>query len=138
MAMNFSWPPRRWFQYRLRTLLIFVTLCALPCSWLGWKVRQAKREAEAAAAIEKSDAWVKWDADPMGPAWLRSLLGEQCLGHVEGVWFVDPLNGSMREHLYAKILGDAQLVHLGNFANSKRLASTTPLSAMPGWRRSPR
>jgi len=26
---------RPWFQYRLRTLLIFVTLCAVVCSWLA-------------------------------------------------------------------------------------------------------
>jgi len=35
-------PTRRWFQYSLRTLLVLVTVCAIPCSWLGVKVQQAK------------------------------------------------------------------------------------------------
>ncbi len=67
-------PKLRWFQYSLRTLLVFVTLCAIACSWLGVKLRQAKREREAAAAIEKLGGTVDWSA-PSGPVWLRSLLG---------------------------------------------------------------
>ena len=36
---------RRWFQFSLRTLLIFVTLAAIPLGWLGWQahiVRERK------------------------------------------------------------------------------------------------
>jgi len=28
----------RWYQFSLRTLLVFVTLCAMACSWLGVKI----------------------------------------------------------------------------------------------------
>ena len=35
MGMTDEKPTRRRFQYSLRTLLAVVTLCALPCTWLG-------------------------------------------------------------------------------------------------------
>ena len=53
-AMKTDLPKRRWFQFSLRTLLVFVTLCAIPCSWLAVKLRQMKREEAAAAVIEKA------------------------------------------------------------------------------------
>jgi hypothetical protein len=40
-------PKLRWFQYRLRTLLVVVTLFAIPCSWLAVKRQQAKRRLES-------------------------------------------------------------------------------------------
>jgi heme/copper-type cytochrome/quinol oxidase subunit 2 len=43
----------RWYQYSLRSLLVLVTLCSLPCSWLGIKVQQAKRQQGAVRAIEE-------------------------------------------------------------------------------------
>ena len=77
-AMKNDLPKLRWFQYRLRTLLIFVTLCALPLSWLGWKVR----EAEAAAAIVRLGGQVVWDHEEAGPEWLRSFLVETFFRHL--------------------------------------------------------
>jgi hypothetical protein len=43
--------PRRWFQYSLRTLLIFVTLFAVACSWFAVKLGQARRQREAVEAL---------------------------------------------------------------------------------------
>ena len=74
----------RWFQFRLRTLLVFVTLCAILCSWLAVKKQQAKREREAAAAIEKLGADVSWSKSS-GPAWLWRLLGDDLFVHVESL-----------------------------------------------------
>src|SRR5437879_1931976 len=88
-------PTRRWLRFSLRTLLVFVTLAAVGCSWLAVKLRQSEREAAAAAAIVKSGGAVEWNDDehPYGPAWLRRLLGEHCLAHVKVVgWYVDLLN----------------------------------------------
>ena len=30
---------RRWFQFSLRTLMIAVTLLAVPCAYVGWQVK---------------------------------------------------------------------------------------------------
>ena len=54
-------------------LLVFVTLCAIACSWLAVKLREAKRKEAAAAAIKKSGGFVKWDENAAGPAWLRAV-----------------------------------------------------------------
>ena len=55
-------PHRRWqfshFQFSLRTLLIGVTLCALPMAWLGPKIRQAYHEQGAVAWVTKQGGMV--------------------------------------------------------------------------------
>ena len=84
----------RWYQYSLRTLLVFVTLFAVACSWFAVKLRQARRQREAVAAIQRSsgsvmydyehivdeDALAKsgsgiWLSERRGPEWLRNILG---------------------------------------------------------------
>ena len=85
-------PIRRWFQFSLRTLLIFVTLCAIPCSWLAVKIRQARRERETAEAIKElvgAGGGVEW-SKPSVPAWLRSLVGEDVFVHIHKVFLSGP------------------------------------------------
>jgi hypothetical protein len=36
---------RRWFQFSLRTLLIFTALVAIACGWLGSKIERKLQEA---------------------------------------------------------------------------------------------
>ena len=48
------------------------------------KMRQARREREAATAFEKVGASVEWSA-PSEPVWLRKLLGDDFFIHVEAV-----------------------------------------------------
>jgi hypothetical protein len=77
---------RRWFQYSLRMLLVVVTLCAVSCSWLAVKLRQARRQREIVAAIEKLggdvryDEWFGRDSDQPtrspAPVWLHNWLGD--------------------------------------------------------------
>jgi Leucine Rich repeat len=103
---------RRWFQFSLRTLMIFVVIVAIPCAWLGRKIAQKRREREAVASVVKLGGRVFFDyqrdetgsrpagppggtktsaswrekADPAGPAWLRSFLGDDFFSEVGGVW----------------------------------------------------
>ena len=44
---------RRRYQYSLRTLMIFVTLCVISCSWFAVKMQQAKKQREMIETIEK-------------------------------------------------------------------------------------
>ncbi|MDB4468562.1 hypothetical protein N9093_01750 [bacterium] len=46
-------PKRRWFQLRLRTLLVLVTLASVPLSWVGWELDQRRREKQAIAWVEE-------------------------------------------------------------------------------------
>ena len=80
-------PKRRWFQYSLRTLLLFMLLVSIGMSWVAVKMQQARRQKEAVEAIEKVGGGVIYDYQvtsatyipatrPRGPAWIRSLLGE--------------------------------------------------------------
>jgi hypothetical protein len=84
-AMRIPLPNRRWFQFSLRTLLVFVTLSAIPCSWLAVKLRDVKHEEAAAAAIVEAGGRVEWGKDAPGPAWLGGVLGEHFFGHVISV-----------------------------------------------------
>jgi hypothetical protein len=113
-AMRIPWPTRRWLQFSLRTLLVFVTLFAIVCSWLSVKLREAKREEEAATAITASALAVEWDKNATGPAWLRGVLGEHFFWHVENVW------------LQGAEVTDATLQHLDAMSHLKRLNLDAP------------
>jgi hypothetical protein len=86
-------PKLRWYQFSLRTLLVFMTLCAVACSWLAVKVQQAKRQREAVDAIQKLGGGVIYDYDvygkpkPQPPPWLRYLLGDDFFANIGGVSF---------------------------------------------------
>ncbi|HEV2969088.1 MAG TPA: hypothetical protein VGY55_03800 [Pirellulales bacterium] len=90
-------PPKRkrhWFQFSLRSLLIFTLICAIPCAWLGRNVERKRRDREAVDAIVKLGGSVVYDyqidrsgkpipgAEPPGPDWLRKLLGENLFSEV--------------------------------------------------------
>ena len=69
----------RWFQFRLRTLLIVVLVLSLPLSWFAVRLERARRQKEAVAAVRELDGEVIYE--PKARAWqplfapLRSLLG---------------------------------------------------------------
>jgi internalin A len=44
----------RWYQFSLRTLLVFVTLFGIACSWFAVKMKQATKQREAVQAIIQS------------------------------------------------------------------------------------
>jgi len=44
---------RRWFQFRLRTLLVAVLVFSLPLSWFASRMERARRQKEAVEAIER-------------------------------------------------------------------------------------
>ena len=44
-------PERRWYQFSLRTLLVFTLLCAIPCSWVAVRMNRGRRQREVVAEI---------------------------------------------------------------------------------------
>jgi hypothetical protein len=70
-------PKRRWYQYRLRTLMIFVTLVAVGMSWFAVRMQRVRRQKEAVEAIDKlGGAWIEYKYEFYGsPKWLRKWLG---------------------------------------------------------------
>jgi hypothetical protein len=65
---------RRWFQFSLLALLVFVTLRAIPCSWIEVKKRQAARQRKAVTLIETLGGDVHEDTRNMS-TWMRTLHG---------------------------------------------------------------
>ncbi len=46
-------PKRRWFQLRLRTLLVLVTLVSLLLGWISWEQEQRRQEQTTIAWVEE-------------------------------------------------------------------------------------
>jgi hypothetical protein len=71
---------RRWFQFSLRTLMIVVTLLAIPCGYVGWQakiVRERMAMSECIKKVEHGDCWF-FDEDLSGGVpWIRRLLGDK-------------------------------------------------------------
>jgi hypothetical protein len=86
-------PKLRWFQFSLRSMLIFVTLFAVACSWFAVKREQAKKQRQAVEAIRKTKfGHVRYDDPsrqilfqgqvPPNPSWLCNTFGEDFLCNV--------------------------------------------------------
>ncbi len=89
-------PPKlRWYQYSLRSLLLFVTACAIACSWLAVTIQGQRRQHEAADAIKKAGGTVASEQ-----TWLGKVLRDDSLVNVTVV------------DLSNEAAADAGLVHL--------------------------
>ena len=89
---------RRWFQFSLRSLMIFTLVCAVASAWLGIKIDQKRKEREAVESIIKDGWTVIYDSQidprgnlymrdqPPGPDWLRKVLGENYFSEAKRVF----------------------------------------------------
>jgi hypothetical protein len=129
---------RRWFQFSLRTLMIFTVVRAIGSAWVARKMERKRKEREAVNAITKLGGEAYWDyqripakvgrgwrpegAEPKGPVWLRKLLGENFFSEVECVYAVGGLENlkelpHLRElRLMSGGIADADLVNLKGLA----------------------
>ena len=74
------------FQFSLRTLLIVVTLLAIPCGWLGWQAKIVRDRKAMMARIReaKGGGWTAEDVagihlpkrDEPRFGWVRDWLGD--------------------------------------------------------------
>ncbi|MEK6234406.1 MAG: hypothetical protein N2C14_06820 [Planctomycetales bacterium] len=116
--------PRRWMTYSLRGMFALMVIASVGFAWFGavWNAKQ--REREAVAAFEELGAafiydyqlnedgeWINPPLDPPGPAWLRSLLGDD--------WSAAPQHLQLTANIHVT---DADLVHLRELKQLKTLA----------------
>jgi hypothetical protein len=86
---------RRWFQFGLRSLLVFVTLLAIPCGYAGWQAKIV-RERKSMREWIRERRGICMDADlPVGdvPVWsdretqrissIRNWLGDRAVTLIE-------------------------------------------------------
>ena len=86
---------RRWFQFSLRTLLIFTVVCAIGFALVAKKIERKHQELAAVNAIRKLGGYAYYDYqvgadgkiaprnEPSGAPWLRKLLGESFFNEVQ-------------------------------------------------------
>jgi hypothetical protein len=139
---------RRWHQYSLRTLLIFVTLFAVACSWFTVKMQHAKRQREAVEAIMQLGGLVLYDYEtfqykdsvhisgspiivnePSTPLWLRNLLGRDFFYNVitvlvyseNGLDYIESLTQIENLYLIGASSTDATLSQLNRLTKLQTL-----------------
>jgi hypothetical protein len=101
MATTTTKPRRRWFQFRLRTLIVLMLLVSIGMSWFAMKMQQARRQRAAVNALVESGSVMEWKQrfillspnladpylfskkvtpiysnEPRVHAWLREMLGD--------------------------------------------------------------
>lgn len=82
-------PKRSWCQFRLRTLLLAVTvLCVGPGGYVAYEQRKAREQKAAVLAIERLGALVIYDdmASVRSPM-MRQILGDESFGNVRHIRF---------------------------------------------------
>ena len=134
-------PKRRWFQLKLRTLLIVVLVLSLPLSWFAVKTERARRQRLAVEAIQELGGSVGYDWElyvpgkERSPLWLCTRLEVDFLHDVVAVDLVETYatNAELayltaaRPNLYRLDLDDTQIID-GGLAHLKELANLISLS----------
>ncbi len=102
----------RWFQFRLGTLLLLITVFGV---WLGIEVNRVNRQRRAVSAIAARKGLVKYDyqldmnpqtatdPEPPGPRWLRAVIGDEYFCQVDWVDFATDYWGRRKELGLSKI-----------------------------------
>src|SRR5262245_2775297 len=72
---------RRWFQFSLKGLLIFVTIF---CGWLGWQVHTVRSRLAWRHTIEERGGYcvLMNSSDGSQLPWFRRMLGDEDVGAV--------------------------------------------------------
>ena len=109
---------RRRLQFSLQTLLVFVVVLRVPLGWFASKMRKARRQREAVAAIVKTGATVHYDFEhdetenliegtPPGSSWLRDLIGKDLFGDVVTVYAAETEFGD-HEAVHLRVLPNVE------------------------------
>jgi len=130
---------RRWFQFSLRSLLIFTTAVAIACCWVERRLERKRKERAAVKRIEALSGCASYDyenapakagtaaREPFGPAFLRRLLGDDFFGEVTRIGFLGGINDEQLQNvvLFAQL---EELYLNTSEVTDSGLASLKPLS----------
>ena len=129
---------RRWYQFRLRTLLIVVTIFVVSLGLLRGYVesrRQSTRaQLEISERLEQKGAEITWE--PADSEWIRLLFGEEDFRNVVSVtWLAipgdDPNDALADLRHFGKLrslalnnyaISDSGLTHLQNLPHLEKLS----------------
>jgi len=98
------------FQFSIRSLLVLTVAVAIVCSWMTVEMRRARERRDLVDEIQKAGGHVLYDyvdngsgkliLKRSGPAWLRSLLGDDFFSHVTVMVFDNtPITNAEMEHI---------------------------------------
>ncbi len=125
---------RRRFQFGIRSLAVFVTVCAMVCSWFAVRMQQAKRQQEIFAELREFQGRIAYDfqldsatKQPPAPAWLRERLGDDFFADLENICL-----GGDREFTDAKLASIGELSKLEFLRFDAKRTSDTGLGHLRG------
>ena len=115
---------RRWFQFSLRSLMLFMFVCAVASAWVGSKLDETRREQVVVAGTEPLWVGSVEYHEMYGPDWLarhfRTVLGFNLKGTQvtdAGLVHLKGLTNLKEMHLSRTQVTDAGLVHLKGLTN---------------------
>ncbi len=103
-------PKRRWYQFHLWHLFIFVTVAAIGCSWFGWEMAQTEGRRLAYEQLDMDIYTCDVPSFPWFSSWLYRLLGYESSYDLSFLI----LNN------FASV-DDDKLLAIGNFTNLEQL-----------------
>jgi hypothetical protein len=70
------------FQFRLRTLMIGVTLLCVACGYVGRQIELVRQRKAFCESHCRSWTEANYDGERRGPTWIRRLLGDTHYGAI--------------------------------------------------------
>ena len=109
---------RRWYQFSLRSLMLFMVVCAVGFDWLGKRLDETRREQAVVAKIQKVGGFVVYH-EMKGPDWLTRHFRKVQTVNLADTRVTDAEMGHLAEltglealDLQLTRVTDAGLVHL--------------------------
>ena len=69
---------RRWFQFSLSSLMVGVTLLAVPCAYIGWQAKIVReRRAELNRTVDARLVGIADNDEERVNPWIRRVFGDQ-------------------------------------------------------------